>query len=68
MRGISGIPHRVKNNETPVDFSAHFRPTAVHRCVYVDPAIFEIELTRIFERSWIYVGHESQVADRKSVV
>ena len=62
MRGISGIPQRVKNNETSVDFGAHFRPTAVHRCVYVDPAIFEIELTRIFERSWIYVGHESQVA------
>jgi phenylpropionate dioxygenase-like ring-hydroxylating dioxygenase large terminal subunit len=29
--------------------------------VYVDEAIFEAELTRIFERSWIYVGHASQV-------
>ena len=52
----------MKANHNPVDFSTHVRPTAVHHSVYVDPAIFEIELTRIFERSWIYVGHESQVA------
>ena len=48
--------------EMPPDFSAYVRPTAVHHSVYVDPAIFEIELTRIFERSWIYIGHASQVA------
>jgi phenylpropionate dioxygenase-like ring-hydroxylating dioxygenase large terminal subunit len=43
------------------DADAYVRPTAVHRSVYVDAAIFEAELTRLFERSWIYVGHESQV-------
>lgn len=43
------------------DVDACVRPTAVHRSVYVDEAIFEAELTRIFERSWIYVGHASQV-------
>ena len=59
---MSGIPQIVKTIETPSDFSACIRPTAVHRSVYVDAAIFETELTRIFERSWVYVGHESQVA------
>jgi len=33
----------------------------VHRDVYIDPALFELEMERIFGRAWIYVGHESQV-------
>jgi phenylpropionate dioxygenase-like ring-hydroxylating dioxygenase large terminal subunit len=33
----------------------------VHRRVFVDPQVFELEMDRIFGRSWIYVGHESQV-------
>jgi phenylpropionate dioxygenase-like ring-hydroxylating dioxygenase large terminal subunit len=33
----------------------------VHRRVYTDPAVFELEIERIFGRAWIYVGHDSQV-------
>ncbi|MDB5749903.1 MAG: (2Fe-2S)-binding protein [Ramlibacter sp.] len=33
----------------------------VHRSVYVDPAIFEAEMELIFERGWVFVGHESEV-------
>lgn len=36
-------------------------PDRVHRAVYVDPQLFELELERIWHRAWIYVGHESQV-------
>lgn len=36
-------------------------PDRVHRTIYTDLAIFEAEMTRIFERTWIYIGHESQI-------
>src|SRR5579875_3063491 len=36
-------------------------PNRVHRSIYVDPAIFALEMERIFERTWIYVAHESQL-------
>jgi len=37
------------------------RPGRVHRSLYTDPAIYALELERIFGRTWLYVGHESQV-------
>ena len=36
-------------------------PGRVHRRIYTDPAIFELEMDRIFGAAWIYVGHESQI-------
>ena len=37
------------------------RPDRVHRSVYTDPAIFELELQRIFGHVWLYVGHDSLI-------
>ncbi|MEZ5546720.1 MAG: aromatic ring-hydroxylating dioxygenase subunit alpha [Pseudomonadales bacterium] len=36
-------------------------PTRVHRKVYLDPDIFDLEMARIWGSAWIYIGHESQV-------
>jgi len=33
----------------------------VHRDMYTDPNIFEIEMQKIFSKVWVYVGHESLV-------
>jgi len=43
------------------DVSRLVQPGRVHRQLYTDPAIFELEMQRIFGRAWIYIGHESQV-------
>ena len=39
--------------------AALVRADRVHRRLYTDPAVFALEMDRIFGRSWIYVGHES---------
>jgi phenylpropionate dioxygenase-like ring-hydroxylating dioxygenase large terminal subunit len=42
-------------------FDSLVQPGRVHRRLYTDPAIFDLEMERIFGTAWIYVGHESQV-------
>ena len=37
------------------------QPDRVHRTVYSDPAIFELEMERLFGCAWLVLGHESQV-------
>lgn len=37
------------------------QPDRVHRSVYADPALFDLEMERVFGRAWLVLGHESQV-------
>jgi phenylpropionate dioxygenase-like ring-hydroxylating dioxygenase large terminal subunit len=46
---------------TEDQLSASVEEGRVHRRLYTDPAIFELEMERIFGTAWIYVGHESQI-------
>ena len=39
------------------------REGQVHRRIYTDPAVFELEMDRLFGRAWLYLAHESQVAE-----
>ena len=38
------------------------RDDAVHREIFLNPAIFAAEMSRIFETTWVYVAHESEIA------
>src|SRR5947207_13468300 len=38
------------------------QPDRVQRSVYADPAIFELEVQRIFGRAWLILGPDSQIA------
>lgn len=43
------------------DWDALVHEDRVHRSIYTDPRIFELEMTRIFGAVWVYLAHESQV-------
>jgi len=51
----------MSNGASTNDLETLVEPTRVHRRVYTDPEIFELEMERIWGHAWIYVGHESQV-------
>jgi phenylpropionate dioxygenase-like ring-hydroxylating dioxygenase large terminal subunit len=37
------------------------RDDRVHRDVYTDAEVFQLEMERLWSRTWIYVGHASQI-------
>lgn len=37
------------------------QPHRVHRKVYTDPGIFQMEMSKIFGGTWVYVAHESEI-------
>lgn len=39
------------------------RADAVHRTIFTDQAVFAAEMARIFGATWVYVAHESEVAN-----
>ena len=46
-----------------LDLDHLVQPDRVHRTVYTDQAIFDLEMEHIFESAWVYCGHESQVKE-----
>lgn len=45
------------------DIRKLLEPTRVHRNVYIDPELFDLEMDRIWGHAWIYIGHTSQVPE-----
>ena len=46
-----------------VDAGELVREDRIHRGVYSYPEIFDREMRNIFGKTWVYVGHESEVAN-----
>jgi phenylpropionate dioxygenase-like ring-hydroxylating dioxygenase large terminal subunit len=45
------------------DMALLVQPARVHRALYTDPALFDLEMTRVFAASWNYVAHDSQIRE-----
>ncbi len=45
----------------PQAIRALVRPDEIHRDVYVDPELFDLEMEQLWRHTWLYVGHDSQV-------
>jgi benzoate/toluate 1,2-dioxygenase alpha subunit len=50
-----------KYRDDPRALERLVEPDRVHRDVYTDPEVFQLETERLWPRTWIYVGHTSQV-------
>ncbi len=50
---------RYRNN--PAALRALVQPEAVHRDVYLDREVYELEMERLWRNTWIYLGHDSQI-------
>lgn len=44
------------------------QPARVHGSLYTDPQIFEEELRKIWYRTWVFVGHETEVSNPNDYV
>jgi phenylpropionate dioxygenase-like ring-hydroxylating dioxygenase large terminal subunit len=47
--------------DNPGAIRALVRDGDVHRDVYVDTELFDLEMDRLWHSAWLYVGHDSQV-------
>lgn len=50
-----------QDQELPADLGELVSDRRVHSLIYTNPRIFELEMQRIFYRTWVYIGHESEV-------
>lgn len=63
----------MKNSASPSSAVVHdwdhlIRKEHVHGSLYTDPAIYQAELEKIWFRTWVYVGHESEIPNANDFV
>ena len=65
-------PHTSETWDTPPEPASKYaqliEPQSVHGSLYTDPDVFAEELERIWYRSWVYVGHVSEIAQPNDYV
>ncbi len=50
------------NNALVVDREKSYLPSC-HRSIFTDPQLFEFEMKHIFEGNWVFLAHESHLAE-----
>ena len=49
--------------DDPDAVRALVRPDAVHRDLYINDEVFDLEMEHLFRNTWVFVGHDSQVPE-----
>jgi benzoate/toluate 1,2-dioxygenase subunit alpha len=55
------LDSRSRYRGNPDAVRALVRPDQVHRDLYIDPEVFQLEQEHFFANTWNYVGHDSQI-------
>lgn len=51
----------IETRTSALDVDELVRDDRVHRRLYTDPAVFEAEMRLIFDRTWVFIGHDSEI-------
>ena len=46
-----------------ININDYINEHSVRGAIYTDPEIFQLEIERIFENHWVYVAHDSEIAN-----
>jgi len=52
----------------PNEIAGHIGDGVIPAYVYSDPEVFELERTRLFPRSWVFLAHQSEIPNRGDYV
>ena len=57
-----------KTRDQKQEMAALVRDTEVHKALYIDQQVFELEMEHLFANTWVYVGHASQIPNKGDYV
>lgn len=61
-------PLSAPDSRSAYDWDELVREDRVHRLLYTDPAIFELEMIKVFGGTWTFLAHESEIAEPNDFV
>ncbi len=61
FNAAAGARSAARYRDDPAALRALVRDDQVHRDVYIDQEVFDLEMERLWSNTWVYVGHDSQV-------
>lgn len=56
----------IDTSHTAETLAALVQSDRVHTCLYTSEEIFDLEIDNIFNRTWVWVAHESEIPDAGS--
>lgn len=53
-----------KYSQNPSAIRQLVRDTEIHKDLYIDQELFQLEMEQLFANTWVYVGHASQIPNK----